>query len=137
MVSKITLKNNLGEHAAMYKFTGKKKTSLNFMTPKIKLLCFFNTQTEKGKPLLRKGVSSLEINIDDLADNIPNISLKSLVPLNYYNLKRPPEMKAMFGQRPLRTIRVYKKQVYHKNTMSAIPHIKRIKRKEETNEDEE
>jgi hypothetical protein len=132
IINKFTLGNNLGEHAAMYKFTGQKNTSLNFMNPKIKLLCFFNTQTEKGNPLIKKGVTSLTINIDKLADNVPEIALKWSVPLNYFNVRRPAEMKAMFGTRPLRTIRVYKKQVYHKSKSSAIPHIKRIKREEET-----
>ncbi len=137
MVNKITLANNLGEYAAMYKFTGGKSSSLNFMNPKIKLLCFFNTKTEQGKPLLRKGVTSLDLNVKKLAENVPDMSLKWSVPLSYYSVKRPASIKGMFGNRQLRTLRTYKTQVYHKNTMSGIPHIKRIKRKEEPEEDEE
>jgi len=135
ILNKFTLENNLGEHAIMYKFTGQKNTSLDFMNPKIKLLCFFNTQTEKGNPLIKKGVTSLTINIDKIAENVPKIALEWSVPLNYFNVRRPVEMKAMFGTRPLRTIRVYKKQVYHKSRSSAIPHIKRIKKEEETGDE--
>ena len=137
MINKITLANNLGEYAAMYKFTGGKSSSLNFMNPKIKLLCFFNTKTEQGKPLLRKGVTSLDLNVKQLAENIPDMSLKWAVPLSYFSVKRPAKIKALFGNRQLRTLRTYKTQVYHKSTMSAIPHIKRIKRKEKTDEEDE
>jgi len=136
MINKITLGNNLGEYAAMYKFTGSKNSSLNFMNPKIKLLCLFNTKTEQGKPLIRKGVTSLMLNVKQLAENVPDMSLKWAVPLSYYSVKRPAKIKGMFGGRPIRTLRTYKTQVYHKNTMSAIPHIKRIKRKEEPEEEE-
>ena len=136
MINKITLENNLGEYAAMYKFTGGKNSSLNFMNPKIKLLCFFNTKTEQGKPLLRKGVTSLKLNIKKLAENVPDMTLKWAVPLGYSAVKRPAKIKGMFGGRPIRTLRTYKTQVYHKSTMSAIPHIKRIKRKEETDDEE-
>jgi len=136
MASKFTLENNLGEHVIMYKSTGKSTSSLNFMTPKVKLLCFFNTKTEKGNPLLKKGVTSLELKIKKLAENIPEFQLKWAVPLNYYAVKRPLNMKSMFGRKPVRTLRAYKTQVYHKSKSSAIPHIKRIKRKEETEEEE-
>ena len=54
LVNKITLENNLGEHVIMYKFKGQKSSSLNFMTPKIKLLCLFNTKTEKWNDKMQR-----------------------------------------------------------------------------------
>jgi hypothetical protein len=105
------------------------------MTPEVTLLCYFNTKTEKGNPLIRKGVTSLTLKINKLADEIPDTSFKWSFPLNYYNVKRPQAIKSYFGLRQIRTFRVYKPLVYHKPKTVAIPHIKRIKRKEEADDE--
>ena len=137
LASRFILKNNLGEKVLMYKYTGKNTRALNFMTPKINLICYFNTKTEKGNPFIKKGVTSFTLEIKDLAEGVADTTYKWSFPLNYYNVRRPQEIKNLFGLRQIRTFRVYKPLVYHKPKTTVIPHIKRIKRKENPEDMEE
>ncbi len=121
----ITLENNLGERALMYKCEGDKAAKLDFMYPEMKLMCFFNTKTEQGTPLLRKGVMSLKLRIAEFTESLPELEFAWSVPLQYADSKRPLALTSRFGRKPLRTIRTYKKHVYIEKVGGAIDRVKR------------
>ncbi len=98
------------------------------MQPEMKMTCLFNTESDNGKAILRKGVTSLNLKISQISDAIPEMKFSWGVPLNYFSVKRPARMKAMFGMRPLRSLRGYKKHVYIKNDTPKINKVKRIKK---------
>lgn len=109
----ITLENSEGEKAVMYKYTGDKVSTLDFLHTKRNMVCYFNTKTEEGTPLIRRGITTLKLNIGKFCEDLPDLEFVWNVPLYYNNTPRPREMLARFGSRPLRTLIPYKTQVYH------------------------
>jgi hypothetical protein len=109
----ITLENNKGEKAVMYKYTGDKVSTLDFLHTKRNMVCYFNTKTEEGTPLIRRGITTLKLNIGKFSEDLSELEFVWNVPLWYKNTPRPREMLARFGSRPVRTLKPYKTQVYH------------------------
>ena len=110
----ITLENNLGEKAILYKYTGDKIATLDFMHTKRNMTCYFNTKTDKGNQLLRKGVKVIKLKIGKFSEQLPEFEFVWNVPLYYKNTPRPREMLARFGTRPLRTFVPYNPPVVKK-----------------------
>jgi len=125
----ITLENNLGETAVMYKYTGDKVSTLDFLHTKRKMICYFNTKTEQGNNLIRRGVTVVKLKVGKFSAQLPEFEFVWNVPLFYMNTKRPREIMARFGSKPLRTLKPYKPQVY-KSRKSRVPVVS-VKRKPE------
>jgi hypothetical protein len=129
----ITLENNKGETAVMYKYTGDKVSTLDFLHTKRTMACYFNTKTEEGTSLIRRGVTVVKLKIGTFSEQLPEFEFVWNVPLFYKNTPRPRELMARFGTKPLRTLMPYKPPVYHtpKNRVPVVAIKKKTEKPKE------
>ncbi|NLS91994.1 MAG: hypothetical protein GXX96_07420 [Planctomycetaceae bacterium] len=107
----VSLANNLGEKAALYKVAGDTVTALNFLYTEKKATLYFNTGTDKGTSLLHKGVDMLHLRIAAFCEAMGAIEFAFSVPLDYGRVPRPLSISSRFGPRPLRTFVTYTSDV--------------------------